>query len=421
MTTKGPSSVWLRYTEAILESLASLIVISLIFASIPSASAQTFTVLHTFTGAGDGGNPGSVILDANGNLYGGTWFGGSFNWGAVFKVDTSGKLTVLHNFTGGDGLDGATLLLRDSSGTLYGTTYEGGTPEGGGPGSRYGWGALFKLEKDGKETVLHSWPTGGGVSPGLVRDQNGNLYGTGGLNQWGAVLKWDESGKETVLYRFTGRSDGGNPNGALLRDAAGNLYGTTVAGGNQNFNYGSGVIFMLEPTGKETVLYDFNGGTDGGSPNGNLIRDNEGNFYGTTGLGGDLSCDSGRGCGTVFKLDTSGKETVLYRFTVPPDGQYPDAGLALDAAGNLYGTTVLGGSAGGCSGYGCGIAFKLDRAGKETVLHSFSGGSDGAVPYGVVLDSAGNLYGAASYGGQRVQGYCPYNYGGCGTVFRIVP
>jgi uncharacterized repeat protein (TIGR03803 family) len=170
---------------------------------------------------------------------------------------------------------------------------------------------------------------------------------------------------ETVLHSFTG-SDGAFPLAGLIADSAGNLYGTTVSGGTGGCSQGAGcgVVFKVSPSGTETVLYSFTGGSDGAFPEAGLIADRAGNLYGTTNRGG------GSGGGVVFKLSSSGTETVLYSFTGGSDGRNPQAGLIADSAGNLYGTTEGGGS-------GNGVVFKLSLGGTETVLHSFTG-SDGA-------------------------------------------
>jgi uncharacterized repeat protein (TIGR03803 family) len=193
----------------------------------------------------------------------------------------------------------------------------------------------------------------------LTRDAQGFLYGTtqsGGASNFGTVFKL-RARQETVLYSFTGGADGASPQGALVRDAAGNLYGT-AGGGNNLCSHGAqcGVVFKLDTSGHETVLYAFKGGTDGADPTDRLVRDAAGNLYGTTYLGGDRPC-----CGTVFKLDTTGTKSVLHSFTGIPDGKNPMAGLAMDAAGNLYGTTYQGGlkTCHQTGGNGCGIVFKL--------------------------------------------------------------
>jgi uncharacterized repeat protein (TIGR03803 family) len=363
------------------------------------AQAQTFAVLYSFQGTPDGALPfGGLILDAAGNLYGTTDSGGVSYYGMAFKLDRTGKETVLYSFLAGYGANPDAGLIRDAKGNFYGTTYWGGA---------YNWGSVFKLDKKGNETVLHSFREGAdGQWPqaGLVRDSEGNLYGTtvrsypGG---WGTVFKLSKAGKVTVLHRFSGSPDGEFPQAALVRDAAGNLYGTTPIGGAfKEF----GTVFKVDKTGKETILHSFSG-QDGNSPLAGLIRDREGNLYGTT-SGGGTGCGQD-GCGTVFKLDTTGKETVLYSFTGTPDGAGPEGALVRDAAGNLYGTTYRGGSSDD------GTVFKLDTAGKETVLHSFNR-PDGSWPAaGLARDSSGNLYGTTTEGGAY---YC-----GCGTVFKLTP
>lgn len=375
--------------------------------------ARTFTVLYSFTGGTDGGNPDAGLMrDAAGNLYGTTYAGGDLNCippygcGTVFKVDKSGRETVLHSFTGSDGFSPYAVLVRDPAGNLYGTTSSSS--------GEYVWGTVFRLGKNGKETVLYTF-TGGadGGSPvaGVIRDAPGNLYGTaalGGTNNNGVVFKLDKAGNETVLHTFT-ETDGRWPQAPLVRDAAGSLYGTTSYGGA----YGEGTAFMLDKTGTETVLHSFTGGAHGGVPYfAGLVRDASGNFYGITSEGGDSNCLFGpSGCGVIFKLDRSAKEAVLYSFTGGADGGGPVAGLYRDGAGNLYGTTQGGGGSPWCGQPGCGTVFKLDTAGKLTVLHAFAG-PDGFSPYGGLLsDGKGSFYGTTYFGGT-------YD---AGVVFKITP
>lgn len=211
-----------------------------------------------------------------------------------------------------------------------------------------------------------------------------------------------------VLYTFQGGSDGAWPYAGLIADAAGNLYGTTSYGGSLTAcgGTGCGTVFKLDPTGHETVLYSFAGGTDGASPEASLIRDAAGNLYGTTYGGGSNACLGG--CGTVFRLDSAGHETVLYSFSGGTDGASPLGGLIADTTGNFYGTTAFGGNPVG-SGLSLGVVFKLGVVGNETVLHRFNW-ADGAGPEGnLILDSAGNLYGTAASGGA-------YGYG---VVFKL--
>src|SRR5580693_1051299 len=196
-----------------------------------------------------------------------------------------------------------------------------------------------------------------------------------------------------VLHAFAaGAADGYDPiYGSLILDASGNLYGVTSLGGDGTCDGGCGVVFKVDPTGGTTVLYSFSGTTaDGKYPEGSLVMDAAGNLYGTTSGGGTsgAACN-GYGCGTVYMLDPTGKETVLYNFSGGVDGATPNAGLVRDAAGNLYGTTYLGGA------YDWGTAFMVDASGNETVLHSFNGatGDGGDVIGGLIRDTAGNLYG----------------------------
>jgi uncharacterized repeat protein (TIGR03803 family) len=244
----------------------------------------------------------------------------------------------------------------------------------------------------------------------LVRDASGNLYGTteygGDVNCFppygcGVVFKLDTNGSESVLYSFHG-TDGATPYAGLIFDSLGNLYGTTTYGGTSSAcSGGCGTVFKLTTTGEETVLYSFNG-VDGANPYASLIFDGLGDLYGTTFNGGAsrTGC-GGDGCGTVFKLDRTGVENLLYSFTgATGTGSHPVGGLITDAFGNLYGTAAWGGGT-GCAPYsGCGMVFELESSGGMSVLHSFSGGSDGGLPDGtLVRDTKGNLYGTTVLGG----------------------
>ena len=384
------------------------------------AQTATETVLHNFgSNPADGVDPmAGVIGDSDGNLYGTTTSGGTAGQGVVYKLDPAiqspgGWLeTVLYTFTGGtDGGDPVAGVTRDSEGNLYGTTYAGGDLACGFNGSACG--TVFKLDPTGTETVLHRF-TGGadGSYPaaGVIRDSAGNLYGTAsqGGPDYGVVYKLDTGGHEAVLYSFTGGTDGSVPDAGVIGDSSGNIYGTTSAGGTA----GWGVAYKLDAARQETVLYSFTGEADGGEPNAGVVRDSAGNLYGTTLLGGNtVACPSSPilhgGCGVVYKLDRAGNESVLYSFTGGADGGYPTAGVIRDSAGNLYGTTS---NYFGAGGYG--VVYKLDTAGNYTVPYSFTGGNDGGNPFaGVIRDSAGNLYGTTRYGGKE----------GGGVVFRVKP
>ena len=384
-----------------------------------SAKAQTFKTLYAFKGSPDGASPyaGSLTLDAAGNLYGTTINGGgsgdgkcNAGCGTVFRLDKTGKETVLHSF--GPAPDGELPIsgvIRGVDGNLYGTAYWAGA---------YNCGAVFKITKDGQETVMYSFlgGAGNGCAPqsSLFRDAAGNLYGTTIGN---TVFKVTSSGQETTIYNFTGSPDGSFPLGGLIRDALGNFYGATEIGGTTGCggSQGCGTIFKLDSSGKETVLYRFTGGKDGAYPQfGELARDPAGNLYGMTFSGGLTEKNNciALGCGVVFKVAPTGKETVLYRFTGGKDGAEPQASVIRDSAGNLYGMTQDGGDLNCEPPFGCGVAFKLAPSGKLTILHRFTGGNDGAGPLGgLILDKSGNIYGATLGGGVF----------GNGVVFKITP
>jgi len=330
---------------------------------------------------------------------------------SVYQVASAQTFRLLYQFKSGRGGSSPySSLILDPQGNLYGTTMIDGA---------YSYGTVFKISPQGKETVLHSFTGTGGdganpVAP-LIKDAAGNLYGTteyGGLfgyacgpNGCGTVFKIDPAGKETVLYRFTGvNGDGMNPEQGLVRDAAGNLYGTTFQGGTNSYGSTYGTVFELDSAGKETVLYSFDPFTffgDGGFPlGGSLVRDSAGNLYGTTLIGGI----EGGGSGTVFRLAPNGVETLLHVFDSAGEGAFPYGSLVRDAAGNIFGVTMQGGV------YGPGVVFKLDANSNETIIHSFGGSGDGGSPGGgLVRDRAGNLYGTTQYGASSY----------FGTVFKL--
>jgi uncharacterized repeat protein (TIGR03803 family) len=375
---------------------------------------QTFNVVYAFQGPpADGANPfAGLVRDAEGNLYGTTETGGSGKpcggCGAVFKLDRTGSVTWLYDFTGGaDGEFPQGGVIRDQAGDLYGTTRQ--TPTG--------QGTVFKLTTTGSLTVLHRFTGGadGGAPLALpIRDQVGNLYGTAnfggdlscnGGGGCGVVYRVTPSGKETVLYRFKGKHDGAFPTASLTRDRSGDLYGTVPTGGDTNCNppYGCGIVFKLNRKGQEIVLHRFHGtGGDGSFPQAGLLLDASGNLYGTTSEGG------AHGGGTVFKIDYAGRQTVLHSFN-GYDGSYSVANLIMDKSGNLYGSTEYG-------GMGYGTVFKLDPSGKETVLHTFEYSTDGGAPLAPLIFEKGSLYGTTSNWGPSL---C--NQYGCGTVFKITP
>jgi uncharacterized repeat protein (TIGR03803 family) len=312
-------------------------------------------------------------------------------------------------------------LISDASGNLYGTTSAGGASC-----RLYGCGTVFALAPDGTETVLHAFTAsndGSGPYGGLIADDAGNLYGTtasggsdgcGGIDYGcGTVFRVSAGGKEKVLYAFNGGSDGAYPMAGVVADKKGNLYGTTSDGGGGTqcivqFG-GCGTVFRIDRKGREKVLYAFTGGSDGANPLAGLVIDRAGNLFGTTAYGGNTSaCNLGAspGCGTVFEVAADGTEKTLYAFNGgDTDGWSPVANLIADKDGNLYGTTEAGGSTTACNGVGCGIVFKIAPDGSETVLYDFTGGSDGAHPAaGLLRDRKGNLYGTTLAGGPSDQG-----------------
>lgn len=352
------------------------------------------TVMFTYlTENNYGYQPTGVAVDSAGNVYGSAYSGGqgSCLCGLVFEITAPGHELVLYNFQG---------------------AADGGDPVGGvtldAAGNVYGLvsafgpfnsGGVFMVGPNGTETLLGGFPGGDGAEPSgsPIRDAAGNLYGTtraGGLYASGAVFKMDAEGNESVLYSIPGGAAGSGPYAGVILDSAGNLYGTTEFGGTA----GSGVVFKVSPSGEGTVLYSFAGGTDGKTPLGDLALDAEGNLYGTTEFGGTANF------GTVFKISPSGTETILYNFTGKSDGGEPWAGVITDASGNLYGTTLT--SAGRC-----GVIYKLTPSGAETVLYSLSTASGCKPKGGLIFDSAGNLYGTASTGGAHNKG----------TVFQFSP
>jgi len=366
------------------------------------AQSQTYKVIHNFTNIGsDGATPyAGLTFDQAGNLYGTTYLGGGTGNGAIYRLSPHGSswtyLTVysLKGVPDGSGPAFGSLAIGDNR-ALFGTT------EGGGF-----FGTAFGVcDCKPREKVLHSFGIGtDGAQPigGVVLDSAGNFYGTtslGGAFGNGTVFEAKRSGltwTESVIYSFTGGDDGASPPAGVTLDAHGNLYGTSSLGGAN----GGGVVYELSRSGSgwtQTVLYTFQGLSDGQNPVGGVIVDKAGNLYGTTFDGGD------NGGGTVYELSPSNGSwtlTTLYSFTGGYGGPYNK--LAFDAEGNLYGATNAEGM------YGLGSVFKLTRGNggwTYTDLYDFPGGSNGASPYGsVTVDSKGNVFGTAAVGGSQNQG-----------------
>ncbi|MGC2449602.1 MAG: choice-of-anchor tandem repeat GloVer-containing protein [Candidatus Sulfotelmatobacter sp.] len=381
-----------------------------------TARSQVLTTLYNFQGPpADGLTPeGGVTLDPAGNMFGATESGGLADNGTVYKLAPSGVETVLHSFqffTDGD--NPYAHLVRGPGGALYGTTTYGGPNE---------YGTVFSI-RGTILTVLYGFRgSPDGLAPsGIVENIDGNLYGTtaqGGTGNCaggcGTIYRLDKAGHESVVHSFDG-PNGAYPSGTLIHDREGNLYGTTVGGGlddsNQMCPGGCGTAFMLSRSGKFTVMHKFTyGPSDGWYVVSGLVRDGEGNLYGTTSGGGAW------GDGIIYEITNTGEEKVLYSFAGTPDGSNP--GPLVIANGRLYGTTVSGGQPTCWGPYGgCGTIFEFDKSGKERVIYAFNGVTDGAVPVGpITFDSEGNMYGTTESGPKDG---CPFSHGGCGTVWKF--
>jgi uncharacterized repeat protein (TIGR03803 family) len=406
-------SIFQHAVAAILTIAAALLLIS-------PASASTTKVIYNFAGGKDGEYLDTdLVMDAAGNIYGTTVQGGDFGGGTVFELSPSATgwtHTVLYSFTGskdgGEPYKGVTL---DAHGNLYGTAVTGGAGSCEG-----GCGVVFKLTNSGgtwTQTVIHYFSggnDGSGPGSGLTFDRQGNIYGmtpTGGAYTYGVIYQMkpqsDGTWKFHVAHTFTGGVDGKSGSaGRLILDPAGNLYGVTTVGGAN----GDGIVFELSRSQTGWTLdplYAFKDQPDGALPYGGLIFDKVGNLYGTTYYAG------ANDVGTVYKLTHANgawTESVLYSFKGGSDGSSPISTLVSDAAGNLYGTTSDGGS--GCA---CGVIFQMKMAHgtwTESVPYRFLGAPNAGFAYnGMVGDSSGNFYGATVHGG-------PSNDG---TIYEFTP
>ena len=399
-------------------ALALAILLILAVLATGSAQAQTFTTLHSFDGT-DGIAPGytAPVQATDGNFYGTTENGGANSYGTVYKITPSGTLTTLYSFCSllncTDGLSPMAGLIQATDGNFYGPsswTVFKITPSGklttldavsGQP-----WAPLVQ----GTDGNFYGTTICGGTNPSEC----------GGVNV-GTVYKISPSGTLTTLHNFDGTDGNGPYGGALIQATDGNFYGVTEAGGANSCiisgtDYGCGTIFKITPSGTLTTLYSFcsqSGCTDGQYPVGGLVQATDGNFYGTTSGGG---VNSG---GTVFKITPSGTLTTLYSFCSKSgctDGGGPMATLVQAADGNFYGTTLVGGANSCSAPYtdGCGTIFKISPTGTLTTLHSFDGADGNFLQGGLVQATDGNFYGTTTFGGASAN--CT---GGCGTVFRL--
>ena len=393
--------------------LATAAVAGLIIPSVHGVRAATTTIIYSFAGGGDGEYADTdLIRDSAGNLYGTTVQGGTSASGTVWELSPSGgnwTHSVLYSFAGGtDGGEPYKGVTLDAQGNLFGTAVTGGSG-----GCEGGCGVAYEVANSGgtwTQTVIHAF-TGGddgaGPGAGLTIDANGDIYGTtptGGAYGQGTIFRLHRGSggiwKLKVLHAFTGGPDGIGGSAGRLVLAGNHLYGTATAGGDN----GEGTAFELTQNQrghwKFEPTFEFVGQPDAGFPYSGLALDNSGNLYGTTYYGG------ADGMGSVYRLKRKSgvwSEKLLYSFTGGTDGGAPLGNVVIDSGGDLFGTTSGGGNAGD------GVIFELTHPprGKwrETVAHSFAGPPDGAFAYnGMVGDDAGNYFGATTQGGESGEG-----------------
>jgi uncharacterized repeat protein (TIGR03803 family) len=332
----------------------------------------------------------------------------------------NGGYKLLYSFKGDADGENPSAGLIFVKGLLYGTTESGGL--GSECGFAPGCGTVFRISTTGSKKVIYTFkgPPDAAAPSFALLNLNGTLYSTtqsGGagcsIPGCGTVFGVTTSGSEHVVYSFKGGSDGSTPFASLIA-VNGKLYGTTYYGGGTRCTGGCGTVFEMDTSGRERILHRFKGYPhDGENPIGALVALN-GELYGTTWEGGSGACYYG--CGTIFEVSTSGKERVLHNFTGTPDGEYPGGALA-SVAGALYGTTAFGGTRGACASYHCGTFFRLIPSGTSetySVIYSFVGGRNSAEPSGGLLPLNGIFYGAAA-GGNR----CGSNDRTCGTLFHV--
>jgi uncharacterized repeat protein (TIGR03803 family) len=417
-------------------------VFSLVFLVSMAASAQQFSTL-LFDGA-KGGNPLDAVLvqGPDGGLYGTGEFGGSklcnhlgagTHCGSVFKITPAGKLTTLYSFCTESGCPegwspaGGLVLAKD--GNFYGSTTYGGLCGF----SKQTCGTIFRITPKGQLAVLYSFcalkdcADGAGPTGKLVQGPDGNFYGTtsaGGIqeednctNGCGTIFRMTPAGQLTTLFSFAAGSF--TPYGGLILGNDGNFYGTTSLGGNQGYACmdvpGCGTIFKVTPTGEFSVIYSFCpiDCSDGAGPNGALVLGADGKFYGVAEIGGQGDQ------GTFFSVTPEGQFTTLYKFCHQlncTDGSNPSGTLIQATDGNFYGVTSQGGNTADCQNLGCGVAFKMTPSGTETVLHTFVGTDGGDPSAGLTQATTGDFFGTTFTRG-TIDQRCWSQ--GCGTLFKM--
>jgi uncharacterized repeat protein (TIGR03803 family) len=400
-----------RTTFSLASSLLTTILTAFVLLSTTS-SAQTFVVIQGFNGA-DGSAPEDTLTQGlDGSFYASVANGGTQELanGTAVKISPAGAITTLYSFCDdnscSDGCNPSAGLLQATNAGVYGTTRGCGL---------FGGGTIYKVGSAPGMTIIYNFCAlancaDGDFPNGLIQGSDGNFYSTtllGGAHaaasQGGTVYRMTPQGVLTTLYNFCSQpncTDGDQP-GSLVQATDGNFYGTTAIGGS----LGEGSFFKITPHGVFTSLYGFcaiGNCSDGRIPGG-IIQATDGNFYGTTGIGGNLNCN-GVGCGVIFKITSAGVLTTLYTFcntSSCADGSGP-GGLIQGTDGNFYGTTSAGGS------HNVGTIFEMTPAGVLTTLHNFVV-VDGKNPVGLVQATSGNFYGTAMFGGAS----------GNGTVFRL--
>jgi uncharacterized repeat protein (TIGR03803 family) len=410
--------MWLKLSSL---RTGCMIFVFCVATTLLSPAGTTFTSLVSFD-VTNGGYPQEIALvqGFDGDLYGTASVGGANGGGVVFKITAKGTLTTVYNFcslTGcADGSFPYAGLVQAINGDLYGTTHEGG----------HGYGTIFKISPAGALTTLHSFDVTDGANPdgSLVQATNGDFYGVtvkGGANNDGTIFEITPEGTLTTLYQFcseTGCADGELPSAGLVQGTNGNFYGTTIQGGNLTcdspYDFGCGTAFSITPGGKLTTLYTFcslSNCADGDGPAG-LVQAVNGIFYGTTFTGGT------DGYGTVFKLSAAGRLTTLYNFcsqTECTDGGFPVAGMVQATDGNFYGTTSSGGTGDD------GTVFEITAEGELSTLHRFDG-TDGSNVYAVLLQATnGAFYGTTFTGGTDDYGTVFGLYVGLGPFVKTLP
>lgn len=359
------------------------------------------TVLHSFSGF-DGARPtGELVETDDGAVLGTTSSGGTAgNFGTVFRIDADGRHTVLHEFAGSDGANPNAGLVRGPDGAYYGTTGAGGAA---------GLGTVFRIAADGSGFAnLHSFGDADGAAPAssLMLASDGNFYGTtfccGSISTSGSVFRMTPAGVVTNLYRLRGGVDGSGVYAGLVEGPDGALYGAALTeGGADN----AGTVFRVTKAGQFSVLHTFTATGAGSGPSGGLLFGSDGSLFGTTAYAGPAASDFNRG-GTVFRLAPNGSLSVLRGFSGDANGGLLFGGLSRAASGRWYGTTFSGGS-------GNGVVYSLANDGSDfRRLYAFRGTPLAANPYAGVLESrTGDLVGTSFAGGQA----------GMGSVYRLRP